>query len=333
MRKGALLETLRTLVAALALGVLIWYIARNEITSEEHVEALVEVVNAEDCRVAGENGQPPRVRVVLTGPSLPLERVRDDVLREKVVGQISLTPQQRATGGDLVIPVTESIFKPLADSRVRLRLQDPRVRLVVTPLVSRRKPVSVDIPDLDPSRYRVRVLVPHEVLVRGPKPLLDRLTEVKTRPLRLADIVEAGRRDFQGNVEIAEIVDGERLECNRRGVYVDIVFGEETIEREFKSVPVLVTAKPGFPYDVRIEPDQQTATVVVRGPRSVILGPQIADQILVFLTIGALKPSTTPYLIERQYRLPEGVSLVRMSGPDKVSVDIVERTPPPAGPP
>jgi len=333
MHKGAVLQSLRTLLVAFALGVLIWYIARTEIISEEQVEVAVRVVSAADCRVEGETGGPPRVSLLLTGPTPPLQRARDSVQRDKGFVRLELTGEQLAREGLLRVPATQLELKSLPDRRVRLRLLDREVPLVVTPLAKRMKRVRL-VTDLDPSRYQVRGQMPHDVEVLGPKTLVDRLAEVETEPLRLREIADAGRPDFQTYIEVAKVIDGQRIECEPRSVYVDIVFGEKMATKKFKDVPVQYVAETGFPYEVKIEPGQRTAVVEIQGPRSVIGNPEIRDQIVVFVKIGSsLKPSDTPYLIERQHLLPKGVELVRISVPEKVSVDILERKAPASGPP
>jgi len=331
MRRGAILQSLRTLVAALALGVLVWYIARNEITGEEQVEVPIRVVAAGDCRVTAKNGGPPRVNVMLAGPMLPLQHARDDIRQDKEFARLELSSEHV---GELRIPTDELELKSLSDRRIRLRVVDREVRLVVTPLARLTLPVKV-VTDLDPLRYSVQT-TPRHVIVHGPKALLDGLTELKTEPLKLREIADAGKQpSWLGYVDIVTVLQGQRIECNEPSVYVNILFGEKVETLEVKEVPVRYVAEPGFPYEVKIEPGQRTATVVVHGPRSVILGnPQIRDQILVFVKIdSSLKPSETPYLIERQHWLPEGVVLDRISVPDKVSVDILERKPPASGGP
>jgi hypothetical protein len=325
---------LRTALAALLLGSLIWYISRNELSGQEEVRALVQVVDAGDARVEGESGQAPTVRVLLTGPMGPLERVRGEIERQRLVGRVRLDPQQLSAGGALTVPLTESVFPPLdeRDARVRLRLIDREIRLLVTPMETRLLPVNL-VSDLDPSRFsRYSVeLYPSQVEVRGPKAVVGTLNAASTERLELAREVDAGQRDIQRSVAIDTSVNGRRFECSDR-VWVHLKIGEELVTQTFDDVPIRILLPPDFPFDVRIaRPDERTTTVVVRGPRSLVTGdPQLAQKVLVFLVVGSpreFRPAPTPYLIERQHRLPAGLEAVGMTGPDKISVDILERKP------
>lgn len=336
MRKSVVVEVLRTIGGALILGVLVWYISRNEITRELEAEALIRITNAEDCRVQTDSGLPPRARVALTGPIPALERLRDAFERQAIVGKVRLTDAQRQAGGVVAVPITESTFGPLPDPRVRMRVLDREIRLNVTPMDTRVMPVRLDT-DLDPSRYRL-ISPPSNVRVRGPRAVLAQLKEVKTERLLLSPFLEAGLSAVQQTVGIAAEQEGGRIETNDR-VYVSLVFEDETVERTFESVPVgVLLTDPAFPYQATIvKEEHRTARVVVKGPRSVLENdPKIGSRILVFVAVGSARetpPREAPYLLDRQINLPEGVRLVAISGPDKVDVDIKERRAPEPTPP
>jgi len=339
MRKGAVAEVIRTAGSALLLGILVWYISRNEITQEEEVWAEVQVVNAADCIIRGEGGGVPRVRVTLTGPILSLERVRNEIERRSLVARIRLAEERLNAGGRVAVRVRAADFGTIQDPRVRLTVPDRDLDLTITPLDTRSLPVGLDT-DLDKTRYRA-VIVPSTVQVRGPRAVLDGLSFVLTDPVNLRQAVEAGLEDVQQTVRIAAVQQGERIDCDER-VFVHAFFEEETVEKTFPNVPVRVLASQEFPYKVGIaKAEHRTTAVTVRGPKSLLEGdPRIDEQIDVYLEVDRKEdnrwffvPRETPYLIDRRFRLPEGVTLVSMTLPETVEVDIAERAAPTPAPP
>lgn len=336
MAKGATAAFLQTALSALLLGVLVWYISRNEITRVEEAAALIEVVNAGDVEVKGENGQPPQVAVELTGPMIPLERALSDLQQQELTGQVRLTEAQRTTGGRVTIPVSQANFAPVRDPRVRLRVLDREVVLMLTPMATRTLPVRLDT-NVDRTRFRA-TLVPSEVTVRGPKAVLDRVDAVTTETLNAKEALEIGLPGIQRTVRIAPVQDGEPIECDEP-VIVTLLFEEEMVERTIPNVPVRLLTTFDFPYQVRIsQQEHRTTSITVRGPKSVVeADPHIADHIEVYLEVDdprLIRPRPAPYLIERRYRLPDRVTFVRMSLPEKVEVDVSEPvastpTPPP----
>ena len=137
-------------------------------------------------------------------------------------------------------------------------------------------------------------VIPREVDVSGPAPLVQALEYVNTQPIRIA----RRRRSFSETVELA-IPDPD---LGLMPVEVEVSLGiDEIVERPFVNLPISVFSQLD---STRLFIQPQLAQVRVRGPARAVnaLGP---EDVSVVLHVGEKEPGV--YQLEPEVVVPDGV--------------------------
>ncbi|NQT88915.1 hypothetical protein HQ560_19260 [bacterium] len=177
------------------------------------------------------------------------------------------------------LPLPQNV-EPQAEPRV--------VRLTVDRIASRSLPVRAALDGEPETDYEVSeaTVVPKEVMVRGPKTVIDRLEIIETLPVSVAGLKE----NFRRKADLPETVDAGALgavhiEATPRVVDVVVTVGERRLRKTLDKLPVRVLLPPKVAANIRVQTDPTTVGPVdFIGPASVMeqFGP---DSVAAFVRV------------------------------------------------
>lgn len=244
--------------------------------------------------------QAPQAQITLRGPSHVLSEVARSALsfKIKVPEEAGSRFQTPLHGGKLSLPPSVEI----------LRIDPAELEFVFDALVEKKLPVEVPRIGALQKDYALDdiVVIPAEVLARGPKTEIDSLQMVSTQQIDLRSLTKSEQFTLPLRLQ------GKFIRLKPEEVLLDIRVRAVSEERLFENLPVRLQAPNGVPsMDLGgMVSDTPVARVEVSGPKPVIEG--LTSESLV--VVGEVPPaagagSSIPLSVE----LPEGVSLVHIS--------------------
>jgi hypothetical protein len=307
------MANLKNVFTALILAIIIWFIVKERISvpSPEMKPVKVDIQVPEGYMVIyHENLEDPRekpeVWVRPKGPREVLDRINfDELVARPEIGEEDINPSD--LGNRISISVKASDFPLPRD--VDIVEIDPNM-VTCTLSVKERKILKVK-PNLkgEPAEgFEIRkdpgiIVEPNEVLVEGPKHVLDPRETIFTEEINIA----GAKKDVITHMGLMR---GEGIMANML-VKVSIPIGPKPVKKEL-SVKVGFLTHPDYPYKYEyIKGSDGTVKVTLWGPKP-ILEPITPDQIKAFIDLRdpAFKPQASPYTDkEVLLRLPPGVTV------------------------
>ncbi|MBN1931174.1 MAG: hypothetical protein JW786_06145 [Desulfobacterales bacterium] len=121
---------------------------------------------------------------------------------------------------------------------------------------------------------------PSSVILRGPKPMLDSIEKIFTKPINLRGLSESFKIEIP--LDLAEnlyIISSSTI------ILAEISIEEEIIKKKFENIPVVCEDTS---YNCLITPP--TINIEVKGPTNILKKLQIKNDIKVYLDLKNLKP-------------------------------------------
>ncbi len=239
------------------IGSSIFFLIHSLIQAELLLEIPLEVVSSNGEEVFHVN-HTPRVKVELRGTQRQVETLNRLGLKVLVPLDQALTGGGRE--GTFDIRLAEGYVSGLPD-QIQARFPEPSFKAELKQMKTRQLSVT-PVTDFT-SEFDVKVRYPHPqfVDVRGPRDVVEKLKEIKTRPAR--DTILYSTQNVV-EVDLVDQVDNEQLvvEPRRVKLWLDITPKQET--HELKSVPVNVLVNPEE--RKRVDLQRKTVDLIVTGP-------------------------------------------------------------------
>jgi YbbR domain-containing protein len=243
------------------------------------------------------------VAVTLRGPRTILDGV--DQTRARL--SVDLT---NVGPGDTRVDLNGDMIRPELPRRLKVvRLEPPRMKTHVEPLVHRRLPVKADLAGTPALGYTVAEshVTPEQVEVTGPANKVNDLKEITTDQVDLRGLSESLQR-----TDVALYWAGDFVTFVPDHVTVTVTFEETIVVREFKHVDVRVLNAEDTPADV----SPSWIDVTLRGPQRLLHNFKLGDN-AVFVDADDLPTGShklaprvdVPAAVEVTRKQPEVVTL------------------------
>ncbi|MBI4712589.1 MAG: YbbR-like domain-containing protein [Planctomycetes bacterium] len=326
-----LTKNLGTKIMALFLSILVWVYINRESSEPDTLNVPLKIIT--DAQVLS------RAEIMETGEVINEVKVKVKYPkghRESVISGIVCSLKVKP-GTDL--QVNETSFPELTGKdfnfspTVRVEnISPPRIRLILFKEASKFMRLKAEdcISGALVKGYRVAGIkaIPSEILVKGPKHILDKYDKV---PISRIDVT--GRNSsFSQLGRIEATLDNEKI-FTEDSFIVEVTINEEVIEQVLQ-IPISVLLPPNFPYRLELKPNE--IGVKVKGPASGIKALK-ERHINLFVNISALynKPEdiAPPRILTAPLELrfaPDAPSGIELSQPlEKIRLDIMEPAPAP----
>jgi len=285
-------------VVSLVLATLLWIYANRHITREEILTMPVSLTAPADIRVETPLSE---IKVKIAGPSGLIDALKEREAALEV--RYHLDPNALGTQSSL----TETLFLtrddlPLPKEAEVLSITPESFRVKLTRFAEKTLPVKPNIIGKPAPGYEIAEEVrvePKEVLVRGPKDVLDQIEAVPTEPVSVEGIRTSYTRT---GVRLAEHIGQALIETDRT---VDIRIDVRRVwsSRRFEGLSVRALIPQEFPYTIRLS---EKRDITVKGPQEVVAQLKPED-IRLFVDVSGLIPSNEPYRSKVLSALPEGL--------------------------
>ncbi|TVQ98257.1 MAG: hypothetical protein EA399_10790 [Desulfovibrionales bacterium] len=299
------------LVLAFALAVFSWYLVSGREKVDTWIQVPVEMVNMPEGYVVRQ-GMVNRIDVRVRGPR-PMVRTIDMRnafypldLAGLQVGLNQLDFENRNLSLSRAIEVVEIV--------------PSRVDLLVDQILTKRVPVQKQLhvelhEDFELRAYAVN---PAEVVLRGPRVMVEPVDEVQTQPVVVEDERPVRMERSAGLVLPPEV------ESSPSRVTLQLDFGEKQTEIDLEAK---VTALRPTGMKMRLEPP--TVQLTLQVPVSVARNAELAEQVRVVAAHLGELPSGQ-HEVGYRVELPAGVTLIGIE-PERIQVTLEMETDEPVG--
>jgi len=313
---------------ALFLALVVWFYINQEYTDKLgpiDVPLKLEASSYVIGEIRDVNNQPVKtVRVELEGPRGVLkEKPADIICRHKVIvtGMVEETFRQpeQIRESDFNLPPSIKV-KNITPSQIWVQLmkeEEKYLRVKSTGCTEGEPAKGYEITEVKAE--------PSEILVHGPKHILDKLSEIPTKPLD----VSGATASFSRPGDIVETVEG--LQVSTSDAFRIIVnIAEKPEEIILKDVEVKILQPSDFPYLVNTKPKQLDLKFKVPKGRKIEKG-----QVELFVNVGKLyseqkdiKPGSFPG-VQVEFNLPPDIILAEPIKPVTIEISELPKPPPP----
>ena len=241
---------------------------------------------------------PDRVEAVsvrLNGPGPLLASL--DTRRSPIVIDLS----HAEVGTDLRLKVRDEMIRVPRGVRI-LDIEPSRVPIRLEQVKRASVPVKVAQTGEPQAGYRVASIevTPGKVQVSGPLSIVDRVTELETEPVDVANLAAPVQRSLG-------LVRTEQLSVRPDVVSVEVVVAPIVATRDFKRLPIEVR---NVDRPFQLKPPRVNLTV--RGPQLAVEGLVLGEG-AVFIDGSSYEPGE--HIVEAEVTLPAGVELVKRDPP------------------
>ena len=282
------------LVASLLLAVLVWTYVNDELTETRSVQVRLEIKVPGDLEVV--SGALSSVRVTLRGP-----RGRMAALDPReVLARYELPAEAQ---GDVLVKLSEEDFIRLPEG-VELAAPPESFSVKVGRLVPVRVKVIVRTEGEPAPGYAIIEsprAEPAQVLVRGRKGAVEKLTHVYTETLNVGD-----RREWLPTYVGIATEEGSGVYCSER-VLVLMKIGKAPVPRDVPNIEVKVLSPPGFNREVTLE--TTSITLRIYGDPQRVTAVEARNILVMADVSGLAKLEKSTYEVQVELKLPAGISL------------------------
>ncbi|HMP03818.1 MAG TPA: hypothetical protein PKC45_15095 [Gemmatales bacterium] len=315
-----------TPLIALSLGFLVWvYIrSRDEAVYEPEIPVQVQLAPSQTELFQLDQSELPPVPIAFTGPPSRIREVRnlfrDGALR---IQQVVTVPEERMQDPsgrvELTVTLDASGLRVPPGVMAVIPSFKNRVSVVARRIIERRLSVRLNHPAGD--RLQTTAIEPSQVLVRGPKDVLDRATVALTElyvPPAASDDDKPIREVGPQKIRLIPRLGDETVQITPSEVQFRATLKGPQRIHELENVPVFFLTPANFPYKVQFLNERAgTITLRLRGPVSEerpVVYPYVN---LASRRFGAGLNADEPIRVD----LPPGYSLVQE--PPKISFQLI----------
>ena len=290
------LENAALKMVALVLAVTLFILVRGEKETERSVKVRIAYVKPDDRVLVSE--VPQTVDVWVRGPWTRIKRLESDDIDPVIVDLTKV--------GDGTLTLDESTVRLPAGLRV-VSIRPSKIQLLFE--YEKRVAVAPELVGAPPDGFIVRGIYsdPPAVTVRGKKPYIDGLVDVRTLPLSAT----GKRQSFHQRASLAPLARGASADVTSVDVRVDVE--EEVAQKTLSNLSIQLVQPLGIKNPLSLssyEVDPQMVEVVLRGAKNAI--KQVDDRkvtAMVQIHIEDLAPSASrmaPVLVRGT---PPGVAI------------------------
>lgn len=265
-------------ITAVILAVVTWVLVMHETRSQADFNIPLSITSPDHLFITNQSA--PEVKVTLTGPAASMNQLRARTLSahlsiaEKKGDEL---PKVFDTPQPLTLTITPADILNLPPNIVVKKIRPETTRVEVDLLVSKLLVVKENLSGQVRENLRIHASypTPRQVMVRGPKSIMDQRTTISTLPIPV-DHLEAGKAELFGELDTSDHATKLRncLSPDRPSVtlWLEVVQKEEN--RVIKNVPVEVHGLPGFQYIVLAGDKSKELTAIaeveIKGPAALL---------------------------------------------------------------
>ena len=148
------------------------------------------------------------------------------------------------------------------DNRIKLTVHEPYITIYVDDKASKKVPVREFLKGVPAEGYIIEksIIKPNMITITGPKSDLVKIEEVLTSPIDVSNLSTS--KSFETKIAAKDL---PKLELSTDTVNVNLMLGEQKINKKFSSVPVVVV---GSDHLTNVSP--QMVSIVIQGTPGVL---------------------------------------------------------------
>ena len=148
------------------------------------------------------------------------------------------------------------------DNRIKLTIHEPYITVIVDEKATKKVPVREFLKGVPADGYIIEksVIKPNMVTITGPKSDLSKIDEVLTTPIDVTNL--ATSKSFEVKIAAKDL---PKVELSSETVIVNLLIGEQKVNKRFNAVPVAVV---GNDFLTSVSP--QVVAIVIQGTPGVL---------------------------------------------------------------
>jgi len=298
-------KQMKWIAAAIALGICVVYLWPASV-SRTDIFIPVAPVNIPEGLILSPP-IPKGIELRVSGPSSVIKSLKDHAL--------TYTLDLSHSGvGDGQIPVREDIIALPANVTIE-KVTPSFLSVSIEPESLKIVPIKVSLSGKPAAGFRVaKVTVsPAAVTLKGPKSLLDPITDIQTKPVEINGAVESFKKET--TLHLAEGISPSGP--------LEVILVELTIQQKMDTRNISDIRIKGLhsPYPYQISPDR--IEIKVKGPENELDKLNAGESIDVHIDLKDLQPGI--YMKPATILLPVGITLIQVE-PEIFTVEILKKS-------
>ncbi|MFH1422201.1 MAG: CdaR family protein [Planctomycetota bacterium] len=276
-------KNIRNKVTALIFALAIWNLVSFEVSEEytrDDIILEIQTVRAgvpiTDIRVEPE-------QIILRAKFTCPRRIGQQYLSPAVKLKAVHVLEAPKIGEPILVEIERENFNLPADLHI-VSVEPASIQVILRKVVAKRLGVEASLRGKPADGYEIQgkpVIEPTEVTVKGLKEVIEPLTAIPTE-----DIITEGRSTrFTSDYSIVDKIEGTKIECSTK-VRVTVSIVEKKLEAVF-NIPVFVLLPPDYKNPITLvgAGTDNTIPLKLKGPKSVIESPELANKLTAFVII------------------------------------------------